>query len=494
MNTPVDHVAVQARLQPDRPALVDLASGRRWTYAALDDDIGRCARVLDQSGCRRGDRVASLARNRVELALLHLACARLGLIYTPINWRLSPLEIRALIDDAEPALVFGDVELERAGVTGRDLDALADQIADAEPLATAPIDRDHPSLILYTSGTSGRPKGVLLSERNLDETARNFAVLGRVGADSVFLLDAPMFHVIGLVTSLRPPLLMGAAALISDGFEPQRTLKRLEDPTLGVTHYFCVPQMAAVLRDLPEFDARRLEGLTAVFTGGAPHPAANIQTWLDEGIAIVDGFGMSEAGTVFGMPVDRDQIGLRAGSAGVAMPGVLTRIVDTDDAECPPGQPGELLLKGDSLFREYWRRPEDSGTAFTADGWFRTGDIALRDQAGFHWLVDRKKDMFISGGENVYPAEIEAALADHPLIAECAVIGLPDARWGEAGCVALVPRPGQTIVHADILIHLEPRLARYKLPKTTRAISALPRTGSGKVQKAELKAMLTNGT
>jgi fatty-acyl-CoA synthase len=212
--------------------------------------------------------------------------------------------------------------------------------------------------------------------------------------------------------------------------------------------------------------------------------------WIDDGIAISDGYGMSEAGTVFGMPVDRQAIADKAGSVGVAMPGVATRIVDADDRDCPPGIAGELLLKGDNILAGYWRRPEETAAAFTADGWFRTGDIALCNPDGFHWLVDRKKDMIISGGENVYPAEIEAALAGFPGIAEAAVVGIPDAKWGEVGHLAIVLHPNSTIIHDDIIEYLAMRLANYKLPRATTIMEALPRTASGKVQKALLRTYI----
>ncbi|SFJ42092.1 AMP-binding protein [Caulobacter sp. UNC279MFTsu5.1] len=491
--TPMDHVALQARLQPNRPAAVDLAGGRRWTYAELDAAIARAAGVLRRRGVGEGDRLAALARNRVLLVVLHLACARLGAMFVPLNWRLSPTEIAALVEDAEPGLIVGDAQLVAAGVDGVDLDALQAEIDAAEPEAPTSADRERPSLILYTSGTSGRPKGVLLSERNLDQTAINFGRLGKVTHQSVFLVDSPMFHIIGLVTSVRPALMHGGTVLASDGFEPARTLARLGDPALGVTHYFCVPQMAAMLRSQPGFDASALRGLTALFTGGAPHPAADIRAWLADGVPVVDGYGMSEAGTVFGMPPDPALIDARAGSAGLAMPAVATRIVDDQDRDCPPGVAGELLLRGDNLFQGYWRRPEETARAFTADGWFRTGDIVRADAEGYHWLVDRKKDMFISGGENVYPAEIEAALADHPGIVECAVIGMPDPRWGEVGHLVARPCDGVVLDLAAILSHLENRLARYKLPKALVLVAALPRTGSGKIQKTVLRERLIAG-
>jgi fatty-acyl-CoA synthase len=488
--TPMDHVAVQARLQPNRPAAVDLAGGRRWTYAELDAAIARAVGVLRRRGVGEGDRLVVLARNRVLLAVLHLACARLGAMFVPLNWRLSPAEIAALIADAEPVLIVGDGQLAALGVDGVDLDALQAEVDTAEPEAPASFDRERPSLILYTSGTSGRPKGALLSERNLDQTAINFGRLGKVTHQSAFLVDAPMFHIIGLVTSIRPGLMHGGTILVSDGFEPGRTLSRLGDPALGVTHYFCVPQMAATLRRHPGFDASALCRLTAVFTGGAPHPAADIRAWLADGVPIVDGYGMSEAGTVFGMPADPVLIDARAGSAGLAMPSVATRIVDEQDDDCPPDVAGELLLKGDNVFQGYWRRVDETARAFTADGWFRTGDIARADAEGYHWLVDRKKDMFISGGENVYPAEIEAALADHPAIAECAVVGMPDPRWGEIGHLVVTSRDGAVLDLALILNHLENRLARYKLPKALTLVAALPRTASGKIQKTILREQL----
>jgi fatty-acyl-CoA synthase len=459
----LDSVGLQARLQPDRLAALALQSGRRWTYAQLDRAIAQCARVLVGHRVGRGDRVASLGRNRVELILLHLACARLGAVYVPINWRLSAREVDTLLLDAQPALLVGDSFL------GTD-----------------------PSLILYTSGTSGRPKGVLLTEHNIAQTAANFAVLGRVTHRSVFLCDSPMFHIIGLITSIRPPLQQGGIILVSDGFEPERTLSRLADSRLSVTHYFCVPQMANLLRQQPKFDPAELHGLTALFTGGAPHPAANIRAWLDDGIAAVDGYGMTEAGTVFGMPIERDVIAGKAGSVGVPTPGITARIVDAAGLECADGSPGELQLRGANICSGYWQRPEETRDAFTPDGWFHTGDIAVRDHEGFYYIVDRKKDMYISGGENVYPAEVEAALRTMPGIAEVAVVGVPDAKWGEVGHAAVACLPDTRVTVKEVSDYLSGRLARYKIPKHVTVLSSLPRTGSGKLRKDELRALLAS--
>ncbi|QUD88322.1 AMP-binding protein [Phenylobacterium montanum] len=487
---PVDHVGVHARLQPDWLAAVDLTSGRRLTYAELDREAQACAGLLvGEWGCGPGDRVACLSKNRLEMIVLHLACARAGLIFAPLNWRLSRTELVDILADAEPRLVVGDDQLAEHGIEGAAFDDWWPDLAAREPRGLPRPDPDAASLILYTSGTSGRPKGVMLSARNLDETAQNFSLLGRVTPQSVFLVDSPMFHVIGLIASVRPAFLQGAAILVSDGFQPARTLSRLADPALGVTHYFCVPQMASRLRREPGFDPDALRRLTAVFTGGAPHPADEIRAWLTDRIPVVDGYGMSEAGTVFGMPPDVTQIARKAGSVGVPTPGVRVRIVGEDDQPVAPGEAGELQLQGRNLFQGYWRRPAETAAAFTADGWFRTGDIAVRDEDGFYRLVDRKKDMFISGGENVYPAEVEAILAGHPDLVEVAVIGHPDPSWGEIGVCFYVAVSGRSPEGEALRAHVAAALARYKVPKHFLALPNLPRNGAGKVLKPALREL-----
>lgn len=486
----IDDTAFQAMRQPDAVAAIDLTSGRSWTYAELNQTAGRCADLLIRHyDCRTGDRVASLAKNRVELVILHLACARAGLIYVPLNWRLSGPEVRGLLEDVEPRLLIGDGELVRVGMDGLSLDAFCTQIDGWSGEAEVTTDPERISLILFTSGTSGRPKGAMLSERALRETAVNFGMLGSVDRSSIILIDTPMFHVIGLVTSVRPFLMQGATIVVSDGFDPTRTLARLSDPALGITHYFCVPQMADRLRAEPGFDGTALQGLTALFTGGAPHPAASIKAWLDAGVPVADGFGMSEAGTVLGMSLEPATIMAKAGAAGLAPPGIELTIVDGSGEPVPDGHAGELLLRGGNLFSGYWRRPKETADAYDAQGRFRTGDIAVRDADGYVSIVDRKKDMFISGGENVYPAEIEAALASFPGLVEAAVVGVADERWGEVGLCALVHRDPQPGLETAVREHLSLLLASYKLPRHYVLVDALPRTGTGKVQKTELKAM-----
>ena len=492
-----DFVRLQARARGHHPALIDAVSGRVLDYRALDQRADKAAALLrDRFAFEPADRLAALARNHIDLVVLHLACARLGAILVPLNWRLSEAELGDILDDSQPRLLIGDddqlARLKRASPS-LSLEALGAML-DGAPAAVAIAagDADAPSLMLYTSGTSGRCKGVPLSERNLLATALNFSVLGHVTPASVFLVDSPMFHVIGMVTCFRPAFMVGATAIVSPGFDPEITLERLGDPALGVTHYFCVPQMAEMLRGCASFDPLRLRGLTALFTGGAPHPAPQIRAWLRDGIAVADGYGMTEAGTVLGMPPDPAIIDARAGAAGLLPPTIEARVVREDGDSCDAGEVGELLLRGPNVFAGYWRRPEETARAFTPDGFFRTGDLVSVDADGFHRLVDRKKDMFISGGENVYPAEVEAALVAHPDVAEAAVFCVPDPKWGEIGQAAIVLRAGADADAAVLLAHCEARLARYKLPRAIHLLEALPRTASGKVVKAELRARLAS--
>jgi len=484
----VDHLQLQARLQPDRLAARDLTFGQAWTYREFDQAAWKMAAALKARGVTAGERVAVLAKNRASLVLLHVACARLGAIYVPLNWRLSPHEFAPLLADAEPALVLGDQQLQAAGLAGDALDEIEAAANAAHPLDPRPYDQHATSLILYTSGTSGRPKGVMLSEANLWATAVNFSVLARVGPDSAVLCDAPMFHVIGLVSNIRPTLMHGGAILVSDGFVPARTLDRLADPALAVTHYFCVPQMAAMLRFEPSFNPAALRQLVGIFSGGAPHAPDAILAWTRHGIPLANGYGMTEAaGTVCCMPLDLSQIEQNIGASGLIPPDVQARIVDEDERDVPPGARGEILVRGSNVSAGYWRRPAETAAAFTADGWFRSGDIGSLDLNGYLSVVDRKKDMYISGGENVYPAEIEAVLVAFPGLAECAVVGVPDERWGEAGHLYLAALPDVPLDPDAVITFLESRLARYKIPRHVTILPALPRNGSGKLLKAQLR-------
>jgi fatty-acyl-CoA synthase len=491
----VDAVATHGRARRGLVAIVDLASERRWTWEALDAQINRVAHwLVGELGPASGARVATLARNADGMVILQLACVRAGAIFVPFNWRLAEAELRALAVDAAPALLFRDAEF-ALDLAPRCflLDALATLTAD-QPATALPNDArqpwDAPSTLLYTSGTSGRPKGVMISEANAFFGCSNYINGNRVSCDSVFLCDMPLFHTAGLFAATRSPIQAGATVLISKGFDPAVTLGRLADRALAITHYFSVPQMAQMMWNQPGFSAAALAKVEVYATGGAPNPKVQIERFVSAGIPMSDGFGMSETGSNFAMPVENRALMIdKAGSIGMPLLMLEVRIVDDDGINVATGETGELWLRGPSITAGYWNQPELTTKAFH-DGWFKTGDAARCDADGFYYLVDRKKDMFISGGENVYPAEVEGVIAELTDVAEVAVIGVPDARWGEVGHAVVIPVSGAIVDTNAIAAHCRAQLASFKVPKAVVIVREIPRTASGKVQKHVLRAQL----
>jgi fatty-acyl-CoA synthase len=492
MMTIVDPVATYALSRPDSLAIGDAESGARWNYAALNAAINRVAAYLvAKLGKASGERVATLCRNDVNMVILHFACIRAGAIFVPFNWRLAATEIAVLQTDAKPLLLFRDADFDVSAFTCKAhlLSDMLDIVAGSPALPPIEARRDFgaPSTLLYTSGTSGVPKGVMVSEENATWGNINFILGNDVGTDSTFLCDMPLFHTAGLFAATRVPLCAGGAVWISKGFDAGKTLVRIADPSLAITHYFSVPQMAQMLWNQPGFEPEMLRALQVYATGGAPNPPAQIERFARAGINMSEGFGMSETGSNFGMPVaDKAQLVAKAGSCGLPYISIETRIVDDEGHDVAQGETGELWLRGPSITKGYWNKPDVTAAAFEGD-WFKTGDAARQDEGGFFYLVDRKKDMYISGGENVYPAEVEAVIAELADVAECAVIGVPDKKWGEVGKAFIIARPGTVIEPSYIISHCNVRLARFKVPVFVVVTAFIPRTASGKVQKHLLK-------
>jgi fatty-acyl-CoA synthase len=476
------------------PLLTSKASGeRRWTYGELDAAVNRLAVwLVEQFGANSGVRVATLSKNCAEMVILHHAGARAGIIFVPFNWRLAAAEIEALAADAAPEIVFHDPDFAPPTAAKRAL-PMADMLTLGVDGTKPPLGARRPfedvATLLYTSGTSGRPKGVMLSESNSFWGCANFIHGNDVTMRSVFLCDMPLFHTAGLYAAARVPIQAGATLLITKGFDPVKTLERMTDPALKVSHYFSVPQMAATLWNQPTFDATKLSGIVSWAIGGAPNPKAQSERFVTAGVRISEGFGMSETGSNFAMPAHDPATLLRkAGSCGLPLLTVETRIVDDDGNEVPTGERGELWVRGPSVGMGYWNQPELTAKAFIDGGWFVTGDAAMKDDEGFFYIVDRKKDMYISGGENVYPAEVEAALAELAEVGEAAVVGVPNERWGEVGRAYVIPVPGKTISAEEVIAHCTARLAKFKVPQTAVITDVIPRTASGKVQKHLLRA------
>lgn len=487
MNISFDPVRSYARTKPDRLAVGDAETGDRWSWRELDTAVDRIAAwLVSRLGPASSARVAVLGRNHPLQLVLQFACARAGAIFVPLNWRLTTAELKVIIDDADPELIFYDNEFLLPNTNCElhlitELNLLGEQ--GASPPSGSRLGWDAPITLLYTSGTSGRPKGVIVTEANAFWSNVNFALGSMVSHTTVFLCDMPMFHTAGLFAAIRVPIWAGGSVWISAGFDPQRTITRIADPELGITHYFSVPQMATTLWQHPDFAPEKFSHLAMYVSGGAPNPPIQLERFVRAGIRFSDGFGMTETGSSFGMPVnDPERLIAKAGSCGQPFNSMEARIVDEKGNDVANGAVGELWLRGPSVTPGYWNQPELTAKAFHED-WFKTGDAARQDHDGFYYIVDRRKDMYISGGENVYPAEVEAVIAQLPEVAEIAVIGIPHEKWGETGCAFIVARANTTIDFSTVEKHCLERLAKFKVPSKFILTPALPRTGSGKVQK-----------
>ncbi|ACU73762.1 AMP-dependent synthetase and ligase [Catenulispora acidiphila DSM 44928] len=481
--------ARRARKTPRRTALVH--EDRSITYAALDDRVNRLAHVLRERGISRGDRVAYLGPNHPAYLETLFAAGTIGSVFVPLNTRLTAPELRHQIEDSGSTLMVS-TRSPQADALADAIDILPAEGADYEAALAAatpepwdePVALDDPCLIMYTSGTTGRPKGAVLTHGNMVWNCFNVLVDADLAADEVTLVSAPLFHIAALGMTCLPTLLKGGTAVLESAFDPARALELIGRHR--ITCLFGVPAMYEMLAAEPGWEQADLSSLRNLMCGGAPVPGRTIRRYLDRGLAFVQGYGMTEAAPGVLLLESRDAAE-HAGSAGVPHFFTDVRLVGADGAPAGTDEPGELLVSGPNVTPGYWRRPRESEEAFHEGAWFRSGDIAKTDADGYVRLVDRVKDMFISGGENVYPAEVEDALLDHPDVADCAVFGVPDEKWGEVGRAVVVLRGGRAPDGSALLSHLDGRLARYKIPKSVVFADTLPRSGAGKLLKGPLR-------
>ncbi|MBN9793457.1 long-chain fatty acid--CoA ligase [Pseudonocardia sp. TMWB2A] len=496
--TAADVVARHARTAPDGPALADPRTSRTW--AQLDDRVSRLATVLADRGVDRGDRVAVLGLNSVELVESYLAVLRRGAICVPLNFRLTAGEVAFQLTDCTPVAVLCDdafaatVESARKQAPSvRTVLTLGDGF-DALLAGTGPGDwgddvaDDEPAYIMYTSGTTGRPKGAVLTHRNLMLHAfLSITHLGTTGDDRVSMSGAPLFHIAGL-SGMLPTLIAGGRVIIppSGGFDPVATVDTLERER--VSSCFFVPAQWQAICAVPGIAQRDLSALRRITWGAAPASTTLIRTMIDTfpEAMVVTAFGQTECSPVTCALRGEDSV-RKIGSVGTPMVGVEVRVVDAEMNDVPRGEVGEIVYRGPTVMREYWGRPEATAEAFRG-GWFHSGDLVREDPDGFYYVVDRAKDMIISGGENVYSAEVEEVLAAHPGVADVAVVGVPDPRWGETPLAVVVPADPAAPPDLDTLTAwCADRLARYKQPSRLALVEALPRNPSGKVLKTELR-------
>lgn len=498
-----DLTAKRAQLGGNKTALIDTATGRKISYGALDDRASRIAEYLrDEWGVRAGDRIASLAQNRTETVELLFACAKLHAIMVPLNWRLSVPELEYILADADPVgLITDEVHAAtaaslRASVPGANgplrsmafgNDALDCEASYAQACAQAsgqgivhpPRDEAETWYLMYTSGTTGNPKGVMQTPGMALVNYLNIGIAAGLTSDDTFLSVLPQFHTGGWNLYLLPTLLVGGTVMLPRTFDPGECLRLLQG---DVSVFFGVPTNYQMLAEHPDFPSADLSRVRSWSAGGAAMPVPLLRRLGESGVQVRQGMGMTETGpTVF--LLDSEHAISKAGSIGMPQCFVETKIVDQDDREVPRGQRGELLIRGPGVTPGYWRMPEATKAAFTDDGWLRSGDIARQDEDGDYYLVDRAKDMYISGGENVYPAEVEAVIIQYPGIKDSAVIGVPDDTWGEVGKAYVQLGPGNDLNVDHLLDFCRERLAKYKVPKSVEMVDDLPRNASGKVQK-----------
>ena len=498
-------LAENARIHGRRGAMLD--QDGQFTWAEFADRVARAAGVLRSFGLQRGERFAVLMRNSFRQAELLWAGYWSGVVPVPINWRLSPVEIAAILEDAECRLIAAEEEF----LTVLDSPALAawrnrvlkietsggpkadyeDLLRITAPVALEPAQEDDDAMLLYTGGTTGRSKGVRLSHRNILSNGWQSGLVSGIRTRDVYAHVAPMFHAADLHGTMG--FLMGCSHVYLPQFTPAAAAACIERDQVTITHW--VPTMIKVFTEAAEPAHHDLSSLRMLFYGSSPMPVE----WTRDVCALLPGielfhcYGLTETSPLISILdsasvrealESRDMSRLK--SAGRPLPGVQLRITDDDGRPLPAGETGEIVVRGPNVSAGYLKRDRETAAALR-DGWFHTGDLGRMDDDGFIFLVDRKKDMIITGGENVYSSEVEAVLYTHPGISEAAVIGVPDERYGEALFAVIVPKAGATITAEGVIEHCRAHIGGYKIPRRVALVETLPRTAVGKVQKAELR-------
>jgi len=496
-----DWIAHHAGRRPQQLAIHDLQTARKFSYADLDRRANGLASALTALGISKGDRVALLAPNCAEYFELQFACGRIGAIMLPLNWRLTVPELEYILSDATPRLLVYDKDFAAAAqelakrcglpdpleIDHERPDSTYERALATDVPAPLPVTLTHDDIgmVMYTSGTTGHPKGAIITHGMVLWNCINLGIPAFISPATVQLVVLPLFHTGGLNCYANPVLHAGGAILIMRSFDPGLALDYISDPALGITHFFGVPAPYQFMLQHPKFQGADLTRLKVAGVGGAPCALSILEGWAARGVPLVQGWGMTETSPA-GTMLDAADAVRKLGSAGKALMHTAIRIVDEAGGDLPPGAVGELLIKGPNITPGYWNKPEATASAFT-DGWLHTGDAARLDDEGFVYIVDRWKDMYISGGENVYPAEVENVLFQLPQVADAAIIGVPNERWGEVGMAIIVRKSDQTLEEGDVIRHCLGRLAKFKVPQSVTFVETLPRNATGKVLKRELR-------
>jgi len=498
MKTIPDLCRRRSELSPDAIAFEEIATGRSLTYAQLDEAVGRGAAFLAAQGLEPGDRLAVLCHNRATFFELLFACARAGIILVPLNWRQPPAELKPILADCAAKLLLADEATrdlagELSGVVPvmsfADYEAGRSATSPATA-AAAPWEADRVWYLLYTSGTTGKPKAVIQTPGMALANAINIQQATGLGAGDDTLNFLPLFHTAGINLHALPVFIAGGTSRIIPKFDPDVVIDLIAQGRLSL--FFGVPAIYQAISLHPAFATTDFSRVRHWGCGGAPISEPLLRAFLARGVTICNGMGMTETGpTVFLM--DPERAAEKIGSVGKPQLLAEVRLVDIRDQDVAAGEAGELLFRGPGITPGYFNNPEATAKAFAPGGWLRSGDVGRQDEDGCYYVVDRIKDMFISGGENVFPAEVEIALHAHPAVLEAAVLGVPDATWGEVGHAAILLRPGMSATVDDIRTHARARLAGYKVPRHITIVTDFPRTAAGKIQKHVLRSLVAGG-
>jgi fatty-acyl-CoA synthase len=498
-----DWTGRRALLTPKGEAIVDNIQNRRYTFEEMDIRANQVARILLDSGIEKGDRVGIYSKNRFDFLDILFACGKVGAILTPFNIRLTTPEIEYLLKKTDPSLVFYDPDLqaqfselrpflgkkrqivmgEKAVGSDSDLHSLRTSKSPSAVERPA-ITLDDPYLIVFTGGTTGLPKGAILSHGLVFWNSINTITSWGLRPDDIQPLLFPLFHTGGMNVLLIPFLHLGALSIIMGDFDPEETLRVIEDKRCTIV--IGVPTMFNMISQSPSFGRTSFDHVRVFISGGAPCPVAIMEKYWARGKILKMGYGLTEVGpNNFHLP--DDAVKEKPTSVGVPAFHCDTMIVDDENREVKTGEVGELMLRGPHAFSGYWDEPEETAKVIESDGWVHTGDLVMKDKDEFYYIVGRKKDMFISGGENVFPTEIEEILYKNPKVSESAVIGVPDDKWGEVGKAFIVLRNGESMTTEEVRAYFDGKLARYKIPKYYEFREDLPKSAAGKILKRELE-------
>ena len=508
-----DYLGRRALYTPHKRAIIDTAMTphRTYTYAQLNHQANQLASWLRRIGVGYQDRVAILARDGVEHLLAFFACSKLGAVHMPLNWRLHWRELAQLMVGCTPrVLLFSEafrpvvsqiqtdssshalrhtVHLDGQGLpSSMALDTIL-QTAVTEPVTTPSLTEEDIAALIFTGGTTGLPKAAQVSHRMIAWNTLN-TIIHDLHHDDIYLNVYPLFHTGGLFVYTLPQAILGGTTILTPQFEAAQILKLIEQ--YNVTLFAGVPTMYQMLTQAPNWETAVLSSLRFCTSGGASLPVPLVRQYMSQKqVQFKQGFGMTEFGPGLFALAAEDALE-HAGSIGRPNFYVDACVVNEENQPLGPGQVGELVLRGPSQSSGYFNNPEATAVAVDSEGWFHTGDLAHYDEEWYFTIVDRKKDMFISGGENIYPAEIEKVLYQHPAVHMCAVVGIPHPKWGEAGLACVVLKPEQTVTSEQLQTYLKAHLAPYKIPKRIELLSELPLSGAGKILKRDLQAQYSS--